>query len=84
MGYSKKDAIAKLNRERREAKAAKRRKVAVRKRIVRFLIVCEGTRVMRNIGMKRAMLISTTFSLLLEMSNWPKIVLVSSVSNIQT
>lgn len=35
MGYSKKDAIAKLNRERREAKAAKRRKVAVRKRIVR-------------------------------------------------
>lgn len=48
MGYSKKDAIAKLNRERREAKAAKHRKVAVRKRIVRFLIVCEGTKTEKN------------------------------------
>lgn len=48
MGYSKKDAIAKLNRERREAKAAKRRKIAVRKRIVRFLIVCEGTKTEKN------------------------------------
>jgi len=42
------------------------------------------TKVMRNIGMKKAMLISTTFLLLLEMSNWPKTVLVSSVSNIRT
>ena len=44
MGYSRKDEIAKLRQERREAKAAKKRKVNVRERHVRFLIVCEGAK----------------------------------------
>lgn len=44
MGYSRKDEIAKLRRERREAKAAKKRKENVREKLVRFLIVCEGTK----------------------------------------
>ncbi len=44
MGYSKKEEIAKLRRERKEAKAAKKRKEKVREKLVRFLIVCEGTK----------------------------------------
>lgn len=44
MGYSRKDEIAKLKRERKEAKAAKKRNENVRERLVRFLIVCEGTK----------------------------------------
>ena len=44
MGYSRKEEIAKLKRERKKAKAAKRRKENVRERLVRFLIVCEGTK----------------------------------------
>ena len=42
MGHSRKDEIARLKRERREAKAAKKRQENVRERHVRFLIVCEG------------------------------------------
>lgn len=44
MGYSKKEEIARLKRERKEAKAAKKRKENVREQYVRFLIVCEGTK----------------------------------------
>ena len=44
MGYSRKDEIAKLRRERKEAKAAKKRKENIREKLVRFLIVCEGTK----------------------------------------
>ena len=44
MGYSKKEEIARLKRERKEAKAAKKRKENVRDKHVRFLIVCEGTK----------------------------------------
>lgn len=44
MGYSKKEELAKLRKERREAKAANKRKENVRERYVRFLIVCEGTK----------------------------------------
>lgn len=45
MGYSrKKDEIARMRQERRDAKAAKKRRENVRERRVRFLIVCEGTR----------------------------------------
>ena len=44
MGYSRKEEIAKLRRERKEAKAAKRRKENVREKLVRFLIVCEGAK----------------------------------------
>lgn len=44
MGYSKKEEIARLRRERKEAKAAKKRKENVREKLVRFLIVCEGTK----------------------------------------
>ena len=44
MGYSRKEEIAKLRRLRKEAKAAKRRKENVREKLVRFLIVCEGTK----------------------------------------
>lgn len=44
MGYSRKEEIAKLRRERKEAKAAKKRKENVRVKLVRFLIVCEGTK----------------------------------------
>lgn len=43
MGYSRKEEIAKLRRERKEAKAAKKRKENIREKLVRFLIVCEGT-----------------------------------------
>lgn len=42
MGQLPKSQIQKRKMEKREAKAAKRRKVAVRDKIVRFLIVCEG------------------------------------------
>lgn len=44
MGYSRKDEIARIRQERREAKASKKRKENVREAIVRFLIVCEGTK----------------------------------------
>lgn len=42
MGYSKKEEIARLRKEHREAKASKKRKENVREKLVRFLIVCEG------------------------------------------
>ena len=44
MGYSRKEEIAKLKQQRREAKASKKRKENVREKLVRFLIVCEGTK----------------------------------------
>ena len=44
MGYSRKEEIAKVRRERKEAKAAKKRKENIREKLVRFLIVCEGTK----------------------------------------
>ena len=44
MGYSRKEEIAMLRRLRKEAKAAKKRKENVREKLVRFLIVCEGTK----------------------------------------
>lgn len=48
MGQLPKSKIEQLKREKREAKAAKKRKVATRERIVRFLIVCEGERTEPN------------------------------------
>ncbi len=42
MGALSRAEIEQLMRERREAKASKKRRVATRSRIVRFLIVCEG------------------------------------------
>ena len=44
MGYLRKEEIERLRRERREAKASKKRKENVREKLVRFLIVCEGTK----------------------------------------
>ena len=44
MGYSRKEEIAKLRQQRRETKASKKRKENVREKLVRFLIVCEGTK----------------------------------------
>lgn len=44
MGCSRKEEIAKLKRERRNSKAAKKRKESIRERNVRFLIVCEGVK----------------------------------------
>lgn len=44
MGSPPKHKIEKLKREKREAKAAKKRKENTRSKIVRFLIVCEGSR----------------------------------------
>ena len=44
MGYSRKDEITRLRQERRQAKASKKRKENVRDKLVRFLIVCEGTK----------------------------------------
>lgn len=44
MGYSRKDEIERLRRQRREAKASKKRKENIREKLVRFLIVCEGTK----------------------------------------
>ena len=38
MGYSRKDEIAKVRKERREAKASKKRKENVREKLVRFLL----------------------------------------------
>lgn len=48
MGQLPKSKIERLKREKREAKAAKKRKVATREKIVRFLIVCEGERTEPN------------------------------------
>ena len=42
MRYSRKEEIARIRQERKEAKAAKKRKESTRDRQVRFLIVCEG------------------------------------------
>jgi hypothetical protein len=44
MGYSRKDDIARLRQERRQAKASKKRRENNREKLVRFLIVCEGTK----------------------------------------
>ena len=44
MGHSKKEELARLRRERREAKATGKRKENTREKLVRFLIVCEGTK----------------------------------------
>lgn len=48
MGQLPKSKIEQLKREKREAKAARKRKVATRDKIVRFLIVCEGERTEPN------------------------------------
>lgn len=48
MGQASKFLIQKRKLEKREAKAARRRKVATRDKIVRFLIVCEGERTEPN------------------------------------
>ncbi|MBR5920569.1 MAG: RloB domain-containing protein [Bacteroidales bacterium] len=48
MGHSRKEEIAKLKREKRAAKAAKRRQKSVRDNRVRFLIVCEGIKTEPN------------------------------------
>ena len=48
MGYSRKEEIALLKRERKKAKAAKKRKENTRDKLVRFLIVCEGERTEPN------------------------------------
>uniref|UniRef100_UPI0028D8CA70 RloB family protein n=1 Tax=Alloprevotella tannerae TaxID=76122 RepID=UPI0028D8CA70 len=44
MGYSRKEEIAKLKQERRKAKASQKRREKTREKLVRFLIVCEGTK----------------------------------------
>lgn len=44
MVHSNKEEIARLKRERRQAKADKRRRENVRPKLVRFLIVCEGSK----------------------------------------
>ena len=48
MGLLPKYKIEELKREKREAKAAKKRKENTRSEIVRFLIVCEGSRTEPN------------------------------------
>lgn len=48
MGQLPKSKIEQLKKEKREAKAAKKRKVATRDKIVRFLVVCEGERTEPN------------------------------------
>ena len=48
MGQLPKSKIEQIKREKREAKAAKKRRVATRDKIVRFLIVCEGERTEPN------------------------------------
>ena len=48
MGLLPKYKIEELKREKREAKAAKKRKENTRLKIVRFLIVCEGSRTEPN------------------------------------
>lgn len=44
MGYSRKEEIAKLKQERRKAKTSQKRREKTREKLVRFLIVCEGTK----------------------------------------
>lgn len=44
MGYSRKSEIAELRKKHKEAKAAKKRNEDTREKLVRFLIVCEGTK----------------------------------------
>ena len=44
MGYSRKKEIARLKQEYKEAKAYKKRKENVREKLVRSLIVREGTK----------------------------------------
>jgi hypothetical protein len=48
MGLLPKYKVEQLKREKREAKAAKKRKVNTRSQIVRFLIVCEGEKTEPN------------------------------------
>jgi hypothetical protein len=48
MGLLPKSKVEQLKREKREAKAAKKRKENTRSKIVRFLIVCEGERTEPN------------------------------------
>lgn len=48
MGLTPKYKLEQLRLEKREAKAAKKRKVATRDKIVRFLVVCEGERTEPN------------------------------------
>lgn len=48
MGLTPKYKIEQLKRDKREAKAAKKRKENIRRKIVRFLIVCEGERTEPN------------------------------------
>jgi len=48
MGQLPKSKIEQLKKQKREAKAAKKRKVATRDKIVRFLVVCEGERTEPN------------------------------------
>lgn len=48
MGQLPKSKVAEIKRAKREAKAAKKRKVATREKIVRFLVVCEGERTEPN------------------------------------
>lgn len=44
MGYLRKEEIAKLKQERRKAKASQKRREKTREKLVRFLVVCEGTK----------------------------------------
>ena len=44
MGYSKKDQLEKLRQERKKNKADRKRKENIRGKLVRFLIVCEGSK----------------------------------------
>ena len=44
MGYSRKEDLAKIRKERKEAKIARKRNRDTREKLVRFLIVCEGTK----------------------------------------
>ncbi len=48
MGLIPKHVLEELKREKREAKAAKKRKENIRPKIVRFLIVCEGSKTEPN------------------------------------
>lgn len=50
MGLIPKHVLEELKREKREAKAAKKRKENIRPKIVRFLIVCEGSKPNRTIS----------------------------------
>ena len=44
MRYLRKEEIAKLKQERRKAKASQKRREKTREKLVRFLVVCEGTK----------------------------------------